>query len=96
MEAIQRAEGRPPVVDGDVGEDGGLRGQGAGATRPGQITGETHGMAGVVVAPRLMAGEVEELQDGQRPHCKGRGEGGERGVLGAPVNAELRQGKAPR
>ena len=43
-----------------------------------------------------MAGEVEELRDGQHPHGKGRGEGTERGVLGAPVDAELRQGKAPR
>ncbi len=50
MEAIRRAEEQPPVVDGDVGEDGGLRGQGAGAMRPGQRTGETHRMAGVVVA----------------------------------------------
>jgi hypothetical protein len=41
-----------------------------------------------------MAGEVEELRDGQRPHGKGRGEGAERGVLGAPVDAELRQGLA--
>ncbi len=31
--------------------------------------------------PRPMAGEVEELRDGQRPHGKGRGEGNERGVL---------------
>ena len=46
--------------------------------------------------PRPMAGEVEELRYGQRPHGKGRGEGDERGVLGAPVDAELRQGKAPR
>ncbi len=46
--------------------------------------------------PRPMAGKVEELRDGQRPHGKGRGEGAERGVLGAPVDAELRQGKAPR
>jgi hypothetical protein len=53
-------------------------------------------MAGVVVAPRLMAGRVEELQDGKRPQGKGRGEGTERGVLGAPVDADLRQGKAPR
>ena len=46
--------------------------------------------------PRSMAGEVKELRDGQRPHDKGRGEGTERGVLGAPVDAELRQEKAPR
>jgi hypothetical protein len=43
-----------------------------------------------------MAGEVEELQDGQRPHGKGLGKGTERGVLRAPIDAELRQGKAPR
>ncbi len=46
--------------------------------------------------PRPMAGEVEGLRDGQRPHGKGRGEGAELGVLGAPVDADLRQGKAPR
>jgi len=46
--------------------------------------------------PRPMAGEVKELRDGQRPQGKGRGKGTERGVLGAPVNAELRQGKDPR
>ncbi len=43
-----------------------------------------------------MAGEVKELRDGQRKHGKGRGEGAERGVLGAPIDAELRQGKDPR
>jgi hypothetical protein len=46
--------------------------------------------------PRPMAGEVDELRDRQRPHGKERGEGTERGVLGAPVNSEIRQGKAPR
>ena len=31
--------------------------------------------------PRPMAGKVEELRDGQRPHGKGRGKGAERGDL---------------
>jgi hypothetical protein len=48
MEA--EVEEQPPEADGDGGEVGSLRGQGAGATRPGQRTGETHGMARVVVA----------------------------------------------
>ena len=59
------------MVDGDVGEDGGLRGQGAGATHLGQRTGETRRMAGVVVALARWPARWKSSKTGSAHKAKG-------------------------